>query len=487
MRLTRRDLLRASLGAGALLATSPGGALAEVLGPSSYSTSRRSRLFPEGTRLVHADLHNHSHLSDGAGDPMFVFESMRSAGLDVAALTDHATLSWSDPGVVDAACTAIDGDPEHGESQDCRSVAGLDEDRWAYAAELADAADDPGRFAAIRGFEWSSPFLGHVNVWLSERWIDPLHTAGIDSSGLGEHFREGGDVGAVIGERIDSVGYANPAHTGMIPFYEWLAADPSTPLVGGGADGIAGFNHPGRETGRFSYFRYHPAVADRFVSMEILNRRDDYLFQSFGDGQPSPLVQCLNNGWRVGLIGVTDEHGTEWGYPDGKGRTGLWVSELSRDGFREAMVARRAFATSLRGLRVDASARSLTATRNDGAPRGAGTRVRMGQALAHGQGPVVFELDIDRGPGWWGKELQVQVLRPGEEVPTVAHVEDVTVPSDDEPVISFQVALDAIDGDWVVLRVADPAMANDQLGPSGHPANLGAVAYTSPFWLDPDA
>lgn len=487
MGLTRRDLLRAGLGAGAFLAASPTGALAEVLGPSSFSTSRRSRLFPEGTRLVHADLHNHSHLSDGAGDPSLAYSSMRSGGLDVAALTDHSTVSWGDPGVVDATCAAIDGEPQHGERQDCRSVAGLDEERWAYARELADAADDPGRFTAIRGFEWSSPFLGHINVWFSQRWIDPLHTAGIDSSGLGEHFREVPGVGDPVGQRIDDVGYANPAHTGMVPFYEWLAADPSTPAVGGGADGIAGFNHPGRETGRFSYFRYHPAAADRIVSMEILNRRDDYLFQSYDDGQPSPLVQCLNAGWRVGLLGVTDEHGPDWGYPDGKGRTGLWVTELSRGGVREALVAHRAFATFLRGLRVDASARSLTDTRDDSAPRGAGARVRMGQVLPHDRGPVVFELDIDRGTEWWGKALQVQVLRPGEEVPTVAHVEDVRVPSDDEPVISFQVPLDASGGDWVVLRIADPASRNDQQGPSGHPANLGAVAYTSPFWLDPDA
>lgn len=111
----------------------------------------------------------------------------------------------------------------------------------------------------------------------------------------------------------------------------------------------------------------------------------------------------------------------------------------------------------------------------------------MGQVFPHDRGPVVFELDIDRGPEWWGRALQVQVLRPGDEIPTVAHLEDVRVPGDDDPVISFQVPLDAVDGDWVVLRIADPDTASDQQGPSAHPANLGAVAYPSPFWLDPDA
>ena len=52
-------------------------------------TWRGSKLFP-GTRLVHGDLHNHTLLSDGAGDPELAFETMHAAGLDVAAITDHA-------------------------------------------------------------------------------------------------------------------------------------------------------------------------------------------------------------------------------------------------------------------------------------------------------------------------------------------------------------------------------------------------------------
>jgi hypothetical protein len=57
--------------------------------PDAWGTSRVSRLFP-GSWLAHADLHNHTWLSDGAGDPRLAFGSMRSAGLDVAALTDHS-------------------------------------------------------------------------------------------------------------------------------------------------------------------------------------------------------------------------------------------------------------------------------------------------------------------------------------------------------------------------------------------------------------
>ena len=55
-------------------------------------------------------------------------------------------------------------------------------------------------------------------------------------------------------------------------------------------------------------------------------------------------MQCLDAGWTPGLIGVTDEHGRDWGHPEGKGRTGLFVTELSRSGVREALSNRRSFA-----------------------------------------------------------------------------------------------------------------------------------------------
>jgi hypothetical protein len=476
MPISRRNLLKAGAAAGALLMAQPVGALARGLGPSpEFATDRGSRLFPHGTRLAHADLHNHTHLSDGAGDPMNAFESMRSAGLDVAALTDHATLSWGAVGVADP-CSAIDN-PTDGQRSDCQSVVGLDEAGWELTRELADAANDPDAFTAIRGFEWTSPILGHINVWFSSRWIDPLHTAGVGPAGFGQHLHQNmPGIGPALQPAVDTVLRTNPARVGMELFYRWLNESPDTPVLGGGLDGIAGFNHPGREPGRFEYFAYSAAVRERIVSMEILNRRDDYLFEGYFDGQPSPLVECLNAGWRVGLLGVTDEHGNDWGYPDGKGRAGLWVPELTRDGVRTAMENRHFYATNLRGLRLDAAARVGTAP-----------PIRMGGVLDHASGPVTFTLDVDRGPEWADQPLEIQVLRPGTEFPEVVHVEEVRAGSGDTSIIRFTVPLDAADGDWVVLRVADPTGTNNQLGPDGHPCNNLAIAYASPFWLEPSS
>jgi hypothetical protein len=422
--LTRRTLL-GSAGAGLLIAglASPRTpAIADTGTAPATGASRTSRI-TSGTTLVHADLHNHTLLSDGDGDPALAFDSMRSAGLDVAALTDHAT--YSDNVLGDVLSGILP--PEY------QQAAGLTPEGWARTRAYADAANADGAFTAIRGFEWSEPLLGHVNVWFTEHYVDVLQ-AGV-----------------------------------MAPLLEWLRREPGL-VLDGGADGLAGFNHPGREPGRFEEFRHDPRVRDRMVSLELFNRRDDYLFEGWADGKGSPLCACLNAGWRTGITGVTDEHGTDWGHPEGKGRTGLWVTEHSRDGVRQAMLARRFFATRTSGLRVDATASVA-----------GGPAAPMGSVLPTAGGDVTFTLDLERDASWVGRRLALQVLRPGTDALAVPLVHEFTV---GDPV-SVTVPLDAADGDWVLLRIADPSEANATPGPDGHPGNDLGVAYTSPWWLEP--
>lgn len=397
------------------------GAIADTGTTPTPGARRRSRI-TRGTRLVHADLHNHTLLSDGDGDPALAFASMRSAGLDVAALTDHAT--YSDNALGDVLTDLL--------PPDYHQAAGLTPAGWSRTRDYADAADRNGAFTAIRGFEWSEPMLGHVNVWFTEHYVDVLQ-AGV-----------------------------------MAPLLDWLRREPGL-VLDGGADGIAGFNHPGREPGRFEEFRFVPEARRQMVSLEMFNRTDDYLFEGYADGRSSPLCACLNAGWRTGITGVTDEHGTDWGHPEGKGRTGLWVTEHSREGVKAAMLARRFFATRTSGLRVDATATP---------PRGRARR--MGSTLPMRRGVVTFRLDLARDASWVGRELHAQVLRPGTDAPTVAAVEPFRVGD----VHTFRVPVDVADGDWMLLRIADPTQPNATPGPDGHPGNDLGIAYTSPWWLE---
>lgn len=395
---SRRTLIASAAGGLLMLAAAPGTARAAsaglAAGPDRAAATGASRtsLLTQGTTLVHADLHNHTAMSDGDGDPALAFASMRDAGLDVAALTDHSTLF---------------------------SIEGLSRSEWDRTGALANAADDPGQYTAIRGFEWSHPLLGHVNVWFSGNYTDLLQSSS------------------------------------MSRLYSWIAS----------SGGVAGFNHPGREVGRFDDFRYSASVREPMIGLEMFNRGDDYLFDGWGNGQTSPLVACLNAGWRPGLTGVSDEHGTNWGFPEGKGRTGLWVTQNTRQEVMAAMRARRFFATRVSGLRLDATANG----------------VRMGGVVPVVQGDVTFEVDLDRGPEWIGKPLRIQVLRPGTSAPTVPEVIDTVAGQ----VTRFTVPLNLADGNWVVLRVSDPSQANPSPGPAGHPCNDWGVAYSSPWWLQP--
>ena len=436
---------------------SPPGAPAAPVGlavPAQHRlAAREARLLP-GTRLAFADLHNHSHLSDGDGDARLAFDSMFDAGLDVAALTDHARIGWVLP-------VSLCGDT----AGPCASLVGLHEDAWTRTGALADAADRPGEFVAMRGFEWTSPSLGHVNVWDSAEWIDALATRAITPADweVAWAVERLGSLAGELREIVLTVARNGwHAAVGTHGLFDWLARPPGATLLGGGSDGLASFNHPGRDGMWFDDFRYDPAVAERVVAMEIFNRDEDYLFEGVDQGRRSPLVACLEAGWRVGLSGVTDEHGHSWGREEGLGRTGLWVRTLTRAGVREALRARRFYATRVSGLRLDAVANGA----------------RMGQVVGRHPSGIRIKLDLDRGPEWIGKPLLVQFLGPGEVLPTLLDVVPFDVPS---PGRTLELRLGGFD-DWFVLRVTDPDEPADPRAP-GPWARFGrAIAYSSPFF-----
>jgi hypothetical protein len=69
----------------------------------------------------------------------------------------------------------------------------------------------------------------------------------------------------------------------------------------------------------------------------------------------------------------------------------------------------------------------------------------------------------------------------------VADAVDVRVPisegQDQEPVISFEVPLNASEGGWAVLRVSDPTQQADGRADAQYRSFGRALAYTSPFFL----
>jgi hypothetical protein len=179
------------------------------------------------------------------------------------------------------------------------------------------------------------------------------------------------------------------------------------------------------------------------------------------------LAACLDAGWRPALVGASDEHGVRYGL-EGKGRAGLWVTELSRDGVREALLARRAFATREVALRLDA--------RLGGHRAGAATGLRGGVDLA-----------VDLAcPDHDGRQVEAQLLTGDDGSGDAAAV---TV-LDRFPMTCGEVSRWRVDvpatARWLVLRVADPGRAYGSPHhpePPGHPCATWALAYASPWYL----
>ena len=453
MTLTRRDFLRAAAAAGGtfLISTRAGAATVE----------RHSLLHPnDGRFAVWTDLHNHTLLSDGSGRADEAYTMLRERGLDAAALTDHATTQKQPGPAATPACPST-----------CGALTGLNEAGWQQLGELANAADDPGRFVAIRGFEWTTLALGHMNVWFSETWTDGLSMRGFGSARDAEYaaYAVQGETPLPAGDiarSLRSLLYAAPSPATIDGIYEWLASPANRPLLGGGDDAIAGFNHPNLY-GNFADFRFDPRVVDRVVSLEMFSfGKRDYLFEGLSEGRSSPLVQCLDAGWRVGLLGVSDNHGSTFGNPAGRG--GLWVSALTRDGIREALVARRFFAAAEPGIRVDATAAGA----------------RMGQTLPFRKGDLTVAVDV-HVEGAAGRPLVVQVLTSGATVPMIVAAAATTAGASAPVRLTFN--HDVTDGRWLVVRVCDPAQPANPNATGGYVEAGRAIAYASPFFLDPDA
>ena len=131
----------------------------------------------------------------------------------------------------------------------------------------------------MRGFEWTSDRFGHINVLFSKNNTNA---------------------------KIDG-GYVD-----MRTFWKWFTDNPN---LGGGADGLGIFNHPGgksltdQDAAAFNWndFKYVPAADHRMVGIEVYNDTDDFgTARGPGAGY---YVHALDKGWHVGAIGAEDLHG----------------------------------------------------------------------------------------------------------------------------------------------------------------------------------
>jgi len=220
--------------------------------------------------FYYGTLHSHTRHSDGLLRPeQALWWARYVAGYDFYALTDHA-----------------------------RYITPAE---WEHAAHVVDAVTEPGKFVALRGFEWGSDYskinhAGHVNVYNTHAYVTANTMPNIQD------------------------------------LYAWIVAH----------NGLAHFNHPKRPIPDDA-----PVVADaaaNIFGMETGNKRH-------GNRSARYLPyyqQALDAGWQVAPVYGQDNHLTPI-YPY---RTVIIAQELMPDSLLGALQARRVYSTDDPTLRV---------------------------------------------------------------------------------------------------------------------------------------
>jgi hypothetical protein len=299
-------------------------------------------------------LHAHTTVSldaqgPASGDPFAAYAHARDvAGLDFLGLSDHAefiaTWPWRN--------------------------------EWKMLGEAADLYNDDGHFVALRGFEYSNPFYGHINVFGTEAFVSTWTALTLPR------------------------------------FYDWLAQRP---------DAAATFNHPGNVDFlgiEFLHLRLFPDVRRQMMGIELLRHGGNYGEYSVGYAVADGLGyidEANAAGWRLGSVSAQDNHEGGWGTID-PFRTGVLAEALERELILDALRARRFFSTQDSDLTLSfrSGGREMGAVLANG-PRqfrvraGDGGGEELARVELYGNGQLLEARD-DPPPG----ALSFNVAAPGE-------------------------------------------------------------------------
>ncbi len=239
------------------------------LGNKTYRKIHFTVADPEDMNCYIGEVHCHTGDSDGLLDPAAAIEHARDVGgVDFFAVTEHS---------------------HH-----------MGKEIYEAQIALADHYDEPGRFAAIYGWEMtynaSNGLWGHMNI-LNTTWIEQ-------------------DIHGVSLPEV----------------YEMLKKDP---------EAIGMFNHPMLSWGNFDEFDHWDEEIDRRMMLsEIKDARFDREYSN-----------SLHKGWHTAPVYNGDNHNTEWTTVNTcKGV--VLAPALTRDNVLEAFRQRRAYSTGDQTLKL---------------------------------------------------------------------------------------------------------------------------------------
>ena len=246
-------------------------------------------------RVLWADLHGHSNLSDGTGTPEAFFRYARDVGgLDVAALTDHD--HWG--------MRFLDANPA----------------MWERIQRAVADANEPGRFVALLGYEWTSWLHGHRHV-LYFQDTGPVFS----SIELDRRYETPAQLwGALRGQR--ALTFAHHSAGGPVATNWNYAPDPELEPV------------------------------TEIVSVHGSSEAPDSPRPIYAPVAGNYVRDALGRGYRLGLIGSGDSHDGHPGLTQlasparNAGLAAILAPERTRESVLEALRARRVYATN--GARI---------------------------------------------------------------------------------------------------------------------------------------
>ncbi|KYH34880.1 hypothetical protein CLTEP_12020 [Clostridium tepidiprofundi DSM 19306] len=232
-------------------------------------------------RLYFGVPHSHTNISSGVGSPIEAYTKSRKRELDYLIITDHSR--------------RLSG---KGTMSINKLKRGKDFDKWDltnYEAGIVNKKHK--KFLALAGFELSTSFWGHVNVYNSRDYI-------------------------------------RNKMKNLYMFYEWLNTRNNA---------IISINHPNESSADIEY------------SLEL----DEYLnFIEVANGIPPKkymrrehiYFKLLDKGWHLGVLNSQDNHKDDWGISDNL--TVIAAEKLTKKAFFEALKMRRTYSTESRTLKL---------------------------------------------------------------------------------------------------------------------------------------
>ena len=236
--------------------------LRDKLGNKTYRKIHFTVADPKEMNCYRGEVHSHTGDSDGMLDPAAAIEYARDiGGADYFAVTDHS---------------------HH-----------IGKEYYERQIEIANAYDDPGRFAAIYGWEMTynadNGLWGHMNI-LNTEWMEQ-------------------DIHGVS----------------LTEIYDKLKADPNS---------IGMFNHPTLTWGNFDEFDHWDEKIDRQMMLNEIK----------GAGYDREYLNSLHKGWHAAPVFNEDNHGINW--TTATQSTGVVLAPaLTRDNVLDAFRARRTYST----------------------------------------------------------------------------------------------------------------------------------------------